>query len=211
MNKYNLYSIVNIDGELTPIIGSSNMSKLMSEKGNSADHIKIKSFNSLIELVKYVHFAGSESMHDILLSPCFSPDDIINDVLEEFGFSSKIYNDKPIKPAEIEEEIEDDKEYCEYTVEAVFRMLYSNLKIKGYCAIVNNEWYILVTERTSSAIGKLYSILSCYDGYYTAENIHGVVQAEIGKVFAKVLECAGVYKRTEEGMKAFDRFVESIQ
>ena len=45
----------------------------------------------------------------------------------------------------------------------------------------------------------------------TAENIHGVVQAEIGKVFAKVLECAGVYKRTEEGMKAFDRFVESIQ
>ena len=45
----------------------------------------------------------------------------------------------------------------------------------------------------------------------TAENIHGVVQAEIGKVFAKVLECAGVYKRTEEGMKAFDRFVEAIQ
>lgn len=44
----------------------------------------------------------------------------------------------------------------------------------------------------------------------TAENIHDVVQAEIGKVFAKVLECAGVYKRTEEGMKAFDRFVDVI-
>ena len=44
----------------------------------------------------------------------------------------------------------------------------------------------------------------------TAENIHEVVRAEIGKVFAKVLECAGVYKRTEEGMKAFDRFVDAI-
>lgn len=44
-----------------------------------------------------------------------------------------------------------------------------------------------------------------------SENIHGIVQAEIGKVFAKVLECAGVYKRTEEGMKAFDRFVEVIK
>ena len=45
----------------------------------------------------------------------------------------------------------------------------------------------------------------------TAENVHGLVQAEIGKVFAKVLECAGVYKRTEEGMKAFDRFIEVIK
>lgn len=42
------------------------------------------------------------------------------------------------------------------------------------------------------------------------ENIHSVVQAEIGNVFAKVLECAGVYKRTEEGMKAFERFVNTI-
>ena len=45
----------------------------------------------------------------------------------------------------------------------------------------------------------------------TAENIHDIVRAEIGKVFAKVLECAGVYKRDEEGMKAFDRFVDVIK
>ena len=45
----------------------------------------------------------------------------------------------------------------------------------------------------------------------TAENIHAIVQKEIGKVFAKVLECAGVYKRTEEGMKAFERFIEIIK
>ena len=35
-------------------------------------------------------------------------------------------------------------------------------------------------------------------------------QYEIGKVFVKVLECAGVYKRTEEGKEAFLRFVESL-
>lgn len=40
-----------------------------------------------------------------------------------------------------------------------------------------------------------------------AENIHTIVQDEISKVFVKVLECAGVYKRTEDGQKAFDRFV----
>ena len=45
----------------------------------------------------------------------------------------------------------------------------------------------------------------------TPESIHGIVQQEIGKVFAKVLECAGVYKRTEEGQAAFDRFIETIR
>ena len=43
------------------------------------------------------------------------------------------------------------------------------------------------------------------------ENIHSIVQAEIGKVFAKVLECAGVYKRTEEGQAAFERFIRVIE
>lgn len=43
-----------------------------------------------------------------------------------------------------------------------------------------------------------------------AENIHSIVQDEIGKVFVKVLECAGVYKRTEDGQEAFDRFVKSL-
>lgn len=42
------------------------------------------------------------------------------------------------------------------------------------------------------------------------ENIHSIVRQEIGKVFVKVLECAGVYKRTEEGMNAFRRFTDSL-
>ena len=44
----------------------------------------------------------------------------------------------------------------------------------------------------------------------TGENIHDIVRDEIGKVFAKVLECAGVYKRTPEGMQAFRRFVKFL-
>lgn len=42
------------------------------------------------------------------------------------------------------------------------------------------------------------------------ENIHSIVQAEISKVFVKVLECAGVYKRDEEGQEAFDRFIKTL-
>ena len=41
-------------------------------------------------------------------------------------------------------------------------------------------------------------------------NIDGIIQREIGEVFRRVLEDAGVYKRTPEGRKAFDRFVESL-
>ncbi len=43
-----------------------------------------------------------------------------------------------------------------------------------------------------------------------ATNIDTVIQDEIGKVFMHVLEDAGVYKRTPEGQKAFDRFVTSL-
>ena len=43
-----------------------------------------------------------------------------------------------------------------------------------------------------------------------ASNIDEIIQKEIGLVFMEVLEDAGVYKRTPEGQKAFDRFIESL-
>ena len=43
-----------------------------------------------------------------------------------------------------------------------------------------------------------------------ASNIDAIVEKEIGLVFMEVLEDAGVYKRTEEGQKAFDRFIQSL-
>jgi len=42
------------------------------------------------------------------------------------------------------------------------------------------------------------------------EHIHKVMQDEVGKVFVKVLECAGVYKRDEKGQAAFRRFTEGL-
>ena len=44
----------------------------------------------------------------------------------------------------------------------------------------------------------------------TKENIHGILQKEIGIVFTHVLEDAGVYKCTTEGREAFMRFLETL-
>ena len=40
-----------------------------------------------------------------------------------------------------------------------------------------------------------------------AENIEEILQKEVGKVFCQVLEDAGVYKYTPEGLEAFRRFI----
>lgn len=45
----------------------------------------------------------------------------------------------------------------------------------------------------------------------TSENVDDILKAEVGKVFAKVLEHAGVYKRNEEGKAAFIRFCDSVK
>ncbi|MCD7725352.1 MAG: UDP-glucose--hexose-1-phosphate uridylyltransferase [Clostridiales bacterium] len=42
------------------------------------------------------------------------------------------------------------------------------------------------------------------------DNIMDILHKEIGDVFMQVLEDAGVYKRTAEGQKAFDRFTASL-
>lgn len=44
----------------------------------------------------------------------------------------------------------------------------------------------------------------------TAENITEIVNQETGKVFARVLEDAGVYKRNKQGQEAFMSFVENV-
>ena len=49
-----------------------------------------------------------------------------------------------------------------------------------------------------------------YD-HITKENIDKIIKDEIGIVFAKVLEHAGVYKRTPEGISAFKKFAESVK
>ena len=45
---------------------------------------------------------------------------------------------------------------------------------------------------------------------FTAENTASILKMEVGKVFAQVLEHAGVFKRNAEGAAAFDRFVNYV-
>lgn len=44
----------------------------------------------------------------------------------------------------------------------------------------------------------------------TAENVHAVLQDEIGKVFADILAQCGVFARTEQGMAQFLRFIQQV-
>lgn len=46
---------------------------------------------------------------------------------------------------------------------------------------------------------------------FTRENAMGILQKEVGVVFATVLEHAGVYKCTPEGREAFLRFIRSVK
>ena len=45
---------------------------------------------------------------------------------------------------------------------------------------------------------------------FNAENAEAVLQEEVGAVFEKVLEDAGVFKRDEIGRAAFRRFLDSV-
>ena len=89
----------------------------------------------------------------------------------------------------------------------------------GFQAVVTSDVLIGAGLSSSAAFETLMgTILSCLfnDGKISPieiaieENLHAIVQKEIGFVFAKVLECAGVYKRTPEGQAAFKKFLECI-
>ncbi|MFR5602575.1 MAG: galactose-1-phosphate uridylyltransferase, partial [Lachnospiraceae bacterium] len=45
----------------------------------------------------------------------------------------------------------------------------------------------------------------------TADNVNEILQKEVGLVFERVLEDAGVYKCTPEGREAFKRFLNSVK
>ena len=53
------------------------------------------------------------------------------------------------------------------------------------------------------------AFLPAYDDV-NPDNVMDIIQKEVGIVFGKVLEHAGVYKRDDEGRAAFRRFIESI-
>lgn len=76
------------------------------------------------------------------------------------------------------------------------------------------EQYILEKQdvRSNPQIEKHADWVDSWLGSYeiTEDNIHAILQKEIGKVFVQVLECAGVYKNTKKGRIAFGRFIETL-
>ena len=53
------------------------------------------------------------------------------------------------------------------------------------------------------------TFIGSYDSV-TEENVEEILQKEIGEVFKKVLEHAGVYKNTKQGMEGFMRFISGL-
>lgn len=49
-----------------------------------------------------------------------------------------------------------------------------------------------------------------YEGKINEENVDEILKTEIGKVFVKVLEDAGVFKRDKKGREYFMKFIESV-
>ncbi|MBQ8488160.1 MAG: UDP-glucose--hexose-1-phosphate uridylyltransferase [Pseudobutyrivibrio sp.] len=67
--------------------------------------------------------------------------------------------------------------------------------------------------RSNEALAKHADWVEAFSKNYDhidSANINEILQQEIGKVFCEVLECAGVYKNTDEGMAAFLRFVNNL-
>lgn len=77
------------------------------------------------------------------------------------------------------------------------------------------EEYILSGKdiRENSIINKHYDWVENFKNKYSnlnERNMRGIIETEIGIEFLKVLEHAGVYKRTKEGQEGFTRFINSL-
>ncbi|MGN0464496.1 MAG: UDP-glucose--hexose-1-phosphate uridylyltransferase [Acutalibacteraceae bacterium] len=75
-------------------------------------------------------------------------------------------------------------------------------------AVLNGENF-----ENDETIGKHFAWFNSFSGNYTftEENITDILHNEIGKTFSKALEHAGVFKRDENGMAGFDRFISSLK
>ena len=78
--------------------------------------------------------------------------------------------------------------------------------LKDY--IVNKK-DIESNEKIAKHAEWVYEFSKKYDSI-NSENVESILREEIGLVFLKVLEDAGVFKQTEEGIRAFTRFIESL-
>ena len=73
-----------------------------------------------------------------------------------------------------------------------------------------NEGVASVRGKESLAAHADWAEKFCAEREVNKENVNAVIEDEIGKVFAKVLEHAGVYKRDAKGAEYFDRFINAV-
>ena len=74
----------------------------------------------------------------------------------------------------------------------------------------------LNTPKVESAKEKMIAInpdveVTTYHTFLASDNAEEIIKDEIGQVFAKVLECAGVYKCTAEGRNHLKKFLTEVQ
>lgn len=67
---------------------------------------------------------------------------------------------------------------------------------------------LLEQEALSKHAPWVEELLTKYE--FTAENVQQILQQEVGAVFCRVLQDAGVYKRSKDGKAAFLRFLEYV-
>jgi len=74
-------------------------------------------------------------------------------------------------------------------------------------AILNHKDY-----RNDEILEKHADWVDSFIGSYALNeaNVMDILHDEISKIYIKVLECAGVYKRTKEGQDAFQRFIDFL-
>jgi UDPglucose--hexose-1-phosphate uridylyltransferase len=86
-------------------------------------------------------------------------------------------------------------------------------RLKGEMGMVRTAILEKADLRADETIAKHADWVEAFLPEYpeiTESNVDEILQNEIGKVFMKVLEDAGVYKKTEEGRAGFLRFLNSL-
>lgn len=85
-------------------------------------------------------------------------------------------------------------------------------RLKGEIAALKKAILCGEDLQKSDALSKHAAWVESFKDKYTftEENTEEILKKEIGIVFSKVLEHAGVYKRTEEGKNGFLRFVDFV-
>ena len=88
-------------------------------------------------------------------------------------------------------------------------------RLKKNMALIAEAWLSgkesIEADEQLAVHGAWYKEIRARHPEANAENVEGIIKAEIGRVFMQVLTDAGVFKRDAEGMEAFDRFVAACQ